>query len=78
MFIAMISPPLIPISRIREVVFPPPPPIPMTLIRAACFFRICSSSRSISEFAFCCEVDCVSGMSSLNMSSMICKENLSL
>jgi len=67
---AMISPPLIPISRIREVVFPPPPPTPMTLILADCFRRICSSSWSISEFAFCCGNDWVSGISSLSMSSM--------
>ena len=52
MLIAIISPPLIPISRIREVVFPPAPPTPITLIRAACFFRISSSSLSISEFMF--------------------------
>jgi len=49
-FTAIISPPLIPISRIREVVFPPAPPTPITLIRADCFFRISSSSRSISEW----------------------------
>jgi len=47
--IAIISPPLIPISRIRDVVLPPAPPTPMTLIRAACFFRMSSSSLSISE-----------------------------
>ena len=73
--IAMISPPLIPISRILEVVFPPPPPTPITFIRAVCFFKISSNSRSISEFALCCEIDCecISGMSSFNISSI---ENL--
>jgi len=68
----MISPPLIPISRILEVVFPPPPPTPITLIRADCFFKISSSSLSISEFVLCCGIDCgcISGMSSFNISSM--------
>ncbi len=69
-FIAIISPPLIPISRIRDVVFPPPPPTPMTLILADCFLRICSSSLSISAFVLGCEIDCISGISSLSMSSM--------
>ena len=58
MFIAIISPPLIPIARILDVVFPPAPPTPMTLIRAACFFKISSSSLSISECGLCCGIDC--------------------
>lgn len=52
MLIAITSPPLIPISRILEMQFPPPPPTPTTFVRADCFDRICSSSRSISAFAF--------------------------
>ena len=70
MFIAITSPPLIPISRILEVVFPPPPPTPITFILADCFLRICSSSLSISAFAFDEWIGWMSGISSLSRSSM--------
>ena len=45
---AISSPPLIPTSFIRLKELPPPPPIPITLIFADCFFKSSANSLSIS------------------------------
>ena len=47
-FIAINSPPLIPISFILLKEFPPPPPTPTTFILASCFFKSSANSISIS------------------------------